>query len=145
MYTSLYKVDLLEKKRYALILPEETPSGLNYNCSKLVDQYIWGAELISAIIDRGQNQSVITHLEISEELIYLQGKVFSTFVTEIWEKLRNSKSQCQKDILEMILTTFHSKFNQKHYSIQQIIHVNDLLFMKQTSLSNPDTLKEGQS
>ena len=67
----------------------------------------------------------------------MQGKIFSQFVTEIWDKYRytNNQDQCTKDILEMILDSFPSKFSQKYFGMQQVIHVNDLLLMKQTCLS----------
>ena len=37
---------------------------------------------------------------------------------------------CQKDILEMILNQFSSKFTQRHFNLQQIVHVNDLKLLK---------------
>jgi hypothetical protein len=54
----------------------------------MTDQYIWGAELIHAIIENGRSNSVIKSFSISEEISYLQGKVFSHFVTEVWDKYR---------------------------------------------------------
>jgi hypothetical protein len=88
-------------------------------------------------VERGRNKSVVEYLEISEELSYLQGKVFSQFVTEIWDKYKytNYQDQCTKDILEMILESFPAKFSQKYFGLQQIIHVNDLPLMKQTCFS----------
>ena len=64
-------------------------------------------------MERGRNKSVVEYLEISEELSYLQGKVFSQFVTEIWDKYKYTtyQDQCIKDILEMILESFPAKFS----------------------------------
>jgi len=71
MYTSLYKIDIIRKKRYNLIIPTQTPLGLDYSTDMLKEDYIWGAELIHAIVERGRNNSVITHIEISEEISYM--------------------------------------------------------------------------
>jgi hypothetical protein len=136
-YTSLYKVEKLKKHANVFILPRQTPFGLEITHTEVQSEYIWGAELIHAIVERGRNKSVVEYLEISEELSYLQGKVFSQFVTEIWDKYRytNYQDQCTKDILEMILESFPAKFSQKYFGLQQIIHVNDLPLMKQTCFS----------
>lgn len=71
MYTSLYKVDKLEKLRHCFLLPEATPLGLDISNSILTDTYVWGCELIHAIIERGSHHSLIVSLEISEEISYL--------------------------------------------------------------------------
>lgn len=71
LYTSLYRVTSLEKLKNTFILPEQTSHGLKYNVTSLKDQYIWGAELIHAIIELGKYHSVITYLEVTEEITYL--------------------------------------------------------------------------
>jgi hypothetical protein len=40
----------------------------------------------------------------------------------------------------MILDSFHSKFSQKFFSIQSIIHINDLHLMKQTSFKSDQAI-----
>ena len=145
-YTSLYKVAKLTKHARVFILPTQTGFGLDLSSTEVINDYIWGAELIHAIADRGTNKSVIETLQISEEISYLQGKIFSQFVNEIWDKYRytNYQDQCTKDILEMILESFPAKFSQKYFGVQQVIHVNDILLMKQTCFAtdidpeNPD-------
>lgn len=39
----------------------------------------------------------------------------------------------------MILESFPSKFSMKYFGVQQIIHINDLLLMKQTAFQNLKT------
>ena len=71
-------------------------------------------------------------LEISEEITYFQSRVFSKFITDLLDKLHNKGSEldaCQRDILQLILSQFHSKFTQRHFPLQQIIHINDLKLM----------------
>jgi hypothetical protein len=70
-YTSLYKVDKINKKKNCLILPEQTSFGLNYQSESMTDQYIWGAELIHSIIENGRTNSIIRSFTITEELSYL--------------------------------------------------------------------------
>lgn len=71
MYTSLYKVDKLKKLRNCFLLPEQTPLGLEIGNDTLKDTYIWGCELIHAIVEKGMHHSLIVLLEISEEISYL--------------------------------------------------------------------------
>jgi hypothetical protein len=52
-YTSLYSVAKLEKAKNAFILPEQNSHGLKYNSINITEQYIWGAELIHAIVEQG--------------------------------------------------------------------------------------------
>lgn len=54
------------------------------------------------------------------------------FIKDLMSKLYNDNQPlepCLKDIYEMILDTFHTKFSQKHFPLQQIIHINDLQLM----------------
>ena len=53
-----------------------------------------------------------------------------------------AKGTCQKDILEMILDSFHSKFAQKYFGIQSIIHLNDLHLMRQTTFKAEEALSK---
>ena len=87
-YTSLYRVEKLKKHANVFILPKVTAFGLDLTHTEITSDYIWGAELIHAIVERGRSKSVVEYLEISEELSYLQGKVFTQFVTEIWDKYK---------------------------------------------------------
>ncbi len=77
IYTSLYKVDKMTKLKQSFLL------GSDFQ-EKVEDAYFWGAELIHAIRDHSLSQ--IARIEISEEITYMQGKLFSPFVTELWSK-----------------------------------------------------------
>lgn len=79
---------------------------------------MWGAEIIHAVIEGGRGRSVVQEIEIDEEISYMQGKVFTNFVEEIWQKHRLATNQVQKDLLELILDSFHVKFSQKYFGIQ---------------------------
>ena len=112
------------KLRHIFLLPSEG--------EVIEDAYIWGAELIHAIRDHHWSQ--IVSLELSAEITYMQGKLFAPFVSELWTKYCASTDRCQKDILEMLMDSFHTKFTQKHFSQQHVVHVNDLVLMRQTVL-----------
>lgn len=43
----------------------------------------------------------------------------------------------------MLMNSFYSKFSQKFYGLQQVIHINDLLLMKQTCFNATTTTSEG--
>ena len=51
---------------------------------------------------------------------------------DLLTKLHNDNqplSPCLKDIYEMILDCFNTKFAQRHFPLQSIIHINDLQLM----------------
>lgn len=86
-------------------------------------------ELINAITHPSGCQ--LEYLHITEEVSYYQSKVFSEFIRDITEKLLSCKNKCQRDLYMMIMNTFGQKLSQKYFSLQSIIHINDLKLLKQ--------------
>jgi len=101
---------------------------------EITDEYIWGVEIISALMDchATGNQMCLQALQISEEVTYFQSRIFAGFTDDLVEKLNNNGKEldnCRRDILQLILDQFASKFSQRHFGLQSIIHINDLKLM----------------
>jgi spore cortex formation protein SpoVR/YcgB (stage V sporulation) len=82
-------------------------------------------------------ESCLQALQISEEVVYFQSRIFSKFTNDLIEKLNNKGlplDPCQREILEMILNQFASKFPQRHFGMQSVIHINDLKLMNNKEL-----------
>ena len=123
MHSSLYKVkrmrfegsSILWKELKKRTAEEDRVAGVSVAHNEIVNQYIWGVELISGFNERRAN---ISMLEITQEITYLQSRCFSKFITDIVDKLHNKGmplDNCQKDILEMVLNNFNTKFSQRHF------------------------------
>eukprot|EP00347_Sterkiella_histriomuscorum_P001027 403373619 len=135
LYSSLYFVQKLVKVDKTYNLPTQKPDGLVMTTTLIENEYIWGVELIEAIAF--QNSNSIRYLHITEEIMYLQSRIFQPFIRDvIANKSKTENNQIQQDILNMILNGFHHRFTQKYVGMHLIIHINDLALLRQTCITN---------
>jgi len=127
---AIYRIDYLKKKMSAHVtyMPVDSPFGHLYPL-ELQNEYIWGVELIS-----GLQQGQVEEFHISQEHVYIQSARFlSPYILHLQEELESAtmaNNTAKIAVINSLLSSFISKFSQRFFPTQQVIHQNDIELLK---------------